>query len=130
MKSHTPENTVHVKHADMFFLLLKSTHGGGHYFIGHLQERENGLCITGDIVHNPDENGNPKISHYTTKEKIKDFFQITIGFFLFWWFLIVLGIIDLLSKIFAKGKNMTLEEMLDAFMIHNMGCEKADKFPE
>lgn len=127
LMNHKPENIIRIKNMDMFFILLKSTHAGGYYFIGHINEREDHLFITGDIVHNPDRNGNPISHEYTFDEKIRDFLQITIGCILFWWALIILLIINLFSRMFAKEKEWTLEEMLDAVMIHELGCQKADE---
>lgn len=117
---------VSVKNEDTFFVLLKSTHGGGDYFVGNIAECENELCITGNIVHNPDENGNPKELSYSKKEKIKDFLKGVIGLILFWWILVIAAIFVLFSRIFAKGKEVPLEKKLDDFMIDFMGCEKSD----
>lgn len=127
LMNYKPENIVQIKNTDMFFVLLKSTHGGGYHFVGHISERKDHLIITGDIVHNPDRNGNPKHFEYTFDEKIRNFLQITIGFILFWWMLIILLMIDLLSRMFIKGKEWTLEEMLDTIMINELGCQKADE---
>ena len=118
---------VSVKSEDMFFVLLKSTHGGGHYFVGHIAENENKLSVTGEIVHNPDENGNPKSFHYSKKEKAKDYLRIFLGIVLFWWAIIVFAVIALCCKIFAKGKEVTLEEKLDDFMVNHIGCKKLDE---
>lgn len=125
LMNYTPENIIRIKNTDMFFVLLKSTHGGGYHFVGHISEREDHLVITGDIVHNPDRNGNPISHEYTFDERIRDFLQITIGFILFWWALIILLMVYLFIRMFAKDKEWSLEEMLDAVMIHELGCQKA-----
>lgn len=126
LRNYKPENMIQIKDANLFFILLKSTHGGGFHFVGHINEREDHLVITGDIVHNPDRNGNPQHCEYTFDEKIRDFLQIAIGFLLFWWMLIILLMNDLFSRIFTKDKERTLEEILDAIMIRELGCQKAD----
>ena len=125
--NYKPENMIRIKDENLFFVLLKSTHGGGYYFAGHISEQEDHLVIMGDIIHNPDRNGNPQHREYTFDEKIRDFLQITLGLILFWWVLIVLLMIDLFSRIFTKDKESTLEELLDAIMIHELGCQKADE---
>ncbi len=117
---------VSVKNEDMVFVLLKSTHGGGHYFVGNITECENELCIIGNIVHNPDENGNPKELGYSKKEKIKDFLLIAIGLILFWWIIVIVAIFALFGGMFKKDKDIPLEKKLDDFMIDFMGCEKSD----
>ena len=127
LMNYKPENIIRIKDANLFFVLLKSTHGGGYHFVGHISEQEGHLVITGDIVHNPDRNGNPQHREYTFDEKIREFLQITLVFILFWWVLIIWLMIDLFIRIFTKGKEWTLEEMLDAIMIHELGCQKADE---
>ena len=127
LKNNSPQFfNVSVKDEDMFFVLLKSTHGGGYYFVGNIAESENGLCITGSIVHDPDENGNPKEQSYSKKEKIKDFLKAAIGLILLWWIVVIVGIIVLFCEIFNKDKDVPLEKKLDDFMIDFMGCEKSD----
>lgn len=128
LMNYKPENMIRIKDANLFFVLLKSTHGGGYHFVGHISEQGDHLVITGDIVHNPDRNGNPQHREYTFDEKIRDFLQITLGLILFWWVLLILLTIDLFSRIFTKEKKWTLEEMLDAIMIHELGCQKVDEF--
>ena len=115
-----------VKNEDTFFVLLKSTHDGGDYFVGNIAECENELCITGNIVHNPDENGNPKELSYSKKEKIKDFLKGVIGLILFWWIVVIVGLIAWFCKMFNKDIEVPLEKKLDDFMIDFMGCEKSD----
>lgn len=127
LKNNSPQFfNVSVKGEDMFFVLLKSTHGGGYYFVGNIAESENGLCITGSIVHDPDENGNPKEQSYSKKEKIKDFLETAIGLILFWWIIVIVAIFALFGGMFKKDKNVPLEKKLDDFMIDFMGCEKSD----
>lgn len=127
LMNYKPENIIRIKDANLFFVLVKSTHGGGYHFVGHISEQEGHLVITGDIVHNPDRNGNPQHREYTFDEKIREFLQITLVFILFWWVLIIWLMIDLFIRIFTKGKEWTLEEQLDAIMIHELGCQKADE---
>ena len=127
LMNYKPENMIRIKDANLFFVLLKSTHGGGYHFVGHISEQVDHLAITGDIVHNPDRNGNPQHREYTFDEKIREFLQITLGLILFWWLLLIVLMIDLFSRIFTKGKEWTLEEQLDAIMIHELGCQKADE---
>ncbi len=127
LKNNSPQFfNVSVKDEDMFFVLLKSTHGGGYYFVGNIAESENGLCITGSIVHDPDENGNPKEQSYSKKEKIKDFLEAAIGLILFWWIIVIVAIFALFGGMFKKDKDVPLEKKLDDFMIDFMGCEKFD----
>ena len=128
LMNYKPENMIRIKDANLFFALVKSTHGGGYHFVGHISEQEGHLVITGDIVHNPDRNGNPQHREYTFDEKIRDFLQITLGLILFWWVLIIWLMIDLFIRMFTKGKEWTLEEQLDAIMIHELGCQKVDEF--
>ena len=121
------EHKMHIaiKNENMFFVGLKSHHGGGYWYVGHIEERENDLLITGKIVNNPDDLGNPKEVKYPVLEKIKDALIIVIFFLIFWWIILISYLISFIFRLIKKPeKELTMEEKLERFMISYMCCQK------
>ena len=122
------EHNMHIaiKNENLFFVGLKSHHGGGYWYVGHIEERENKTFITGKIVNNPDELGNPKEIKYPVLEKIKDTILIIIFFLIFWWLILISYLVTFIINLIKKPeKEPSMEEKLEHFMINYMCCEKA-----
>ena len=121
------EHKMHIaiKSDNLFFVGLKSHHGGGYWYVGHIEERENGIFIIGKIVNNPDQLGNPKEIKYPILEKIKDAILIVFFLLIFGWLILISYLVTFISKLIRKSeKEPSMEEKLERFMIGYMCCQK------
>lgn len=121
---------IEIKDDDRFFLGLEGSHLCGNYYIANVAEDEKGLKISGKIVSNPDENGNPKIQD--ASKSVKEIIGIALMMILLFPITVLFGIFALVeiicktvSKIMKKPKpRPTYEQRLDKFMIEYLDCKK------
>ncbi len=112
---------------DLIWIGIEKGDHAGWWYVGKVYELDGKSLVTGQIVYDPDEDGNPKINHRNAKEKIIDIiifivliplFLLIIPFYFLWW------IYKKLSK--KTFQNMNREERLHHFFIDDMGCKKID----
>lgn len=112
------EYLIDIKNENCFHLGVgRAGHSSGYWYIGNIEEDEEGTIISGKIVFNPDENGNE------LKKPAIDLVEIFF-YIIFSPFIIILKIKNLVRTKIKKLSEPVpkTEENLENFMVNYLCC--------